>query len=436
MAMQADEEARFLDGFSEYAQTLHCVHCGLCLSACPTYVLTGREADSPRGRILLMRGFAEGKLRMTPEASKHLSRCILCRACETTCPSGIQMTDMIEAFRQGQPRKRGLLEPGGLLGRWLLRRVIPHRRRLAAITDLLYVYQQTGLRRVVKALGGRFWPKLAALDGLQPEIPAPALRRIETDTARPEGFHARGKARMRVGLFLGCVASEWFAGVHHATIRVLQRNGCHVVVPDAQTCCGALHRHAGLVQEADALLRQNALAFSEAGVDVVVVNAAGCGASLRAPPARSAARMEVPVRDICEFLDEIGIVPPPGRIARTVACHQPCQLIHGQKTGPGAVERLLGAIPGIRLVPLPHNDRCCGSGAAYSIVHPEISTLLVREKAGWIRAAGAEVLVTGDPGCLLQIRAGLASAGVPVETLHPVELLDRSYGLNPRSSFI
>jgi glycolate oxidase iron-sulfur subunit len=343
------------------------------------------------------------------------------------------MADMAESFGQGLNRRCGFRRPGGIAGRWLLRHVVPHRHRLAAITDLLYVAQQAGLRRIVKALGSRFWRKLAALDALLPEIPAPALRGIETDKTRPEGYPARGKARMRVGLFLGCTTAQWFPGVHLATIRVLQKSGCHVVVPEAQTCCGALHRRSGLVRDADSLVRQNVLAFSEARVDVVVVNDSQCGASLMAPPSESSARMEVPVRDLLEFLDEIGIPAPTGKIEKTVAhhwpCHgSPCHGAHGQKTGPGAVERLLGAIPGIRLVPLRHGDRPCGGRGAYSVLHPEISIPLLDEQVRWIRSAGAEVVVTEDPGCLLRIRAGLAGTGPPVETLHPVELLDRSYG--------
>ena len=243
---------------------------------------------------------------------------------------------------------------------------------------------------------------------------------------------------MRVGLFLGCIASEWFAPTHRATIRVLQRNGCDVVVPQAQTCCGALHRHTGLLDEGAKLFEENAAVFHESGVDVVIVNAAGCGAALKEAPPTSGTvpsgtvppRGEspgVPVRDICEFLDEVGINEPAGRIEKTAVYDQPCHLLHGQKVAGSVVENLLRTIPGLRLVPLENSDRCCGSGGAYNLLEPEIAGALGKEKAAAITATNADIVVTGNPGCAMQIRSALGKNGI--EVLHPVELLDRAYSL-------
>jgi glycolate oxidase iron-sulfur subunit len=283
----------------------------------------------------------------------------------------------------------------------------------------------------VRAAARKWWRGLAALEALQPRIPHPALRRIETDATRPEGYPARGKARLRAGLFLGCIASEWFAPVHHATIRVLQRNGCDVVLPEAQTCCGALHRHGGFLAEAAELHARNAAAFASAGVDVVVVNAAGCGAALKEPPHGSAG-LGPPVRDICEFLDEIGIAAPAGRIEARATYHQACHLVHGQRLGPEVVLGLLRRIPGLELVPLADSDRCCGAGGVYNLVHPELARPIGDEKVKAILATGARIAVTGNPGCTLQILAGLSESGI--EVLHPVELLDRSYAREERGT--
>ncbi len=437
MTIPTEKESQFTRRFQEYTRTLDCIHCGLCIPYCPTHGVTGREADSPRGRIYLLRGYAESGDGLSTEAEKHLLQCIVCRACETVCPSGIRMGEMMESFREELNRKQKLKGPGHHVARFLLRHVLPYRGRIAALSDILYAYQATGLRRLVASLARRISKRLAGLEQLQPDIPAPSLRRIETDRVRPEGYPAEGKARMRVGLFLGCIASEWFAPAHRATIRVLQKNGCDVVLPEAQTCCGALHRHGGFLEDAADLYRRNAKVFNRARVDAVIVNAAGCGAALKEPPHGLEAGMGAPVRDVCEFLDEIGIVPPAGRIPKKVAYHQPCHLVHGQRIGPRAVESILTTIPGLLLVPLADSDRCCGSGGVYNLLHPEMAEPLLEEKVRAILDSGAEILVTGNPGCAMQVRSGLSSRpeGRLVEILHPVELLDRSYSIpHPRTT--
>jgi len=449
VTIPASLEAGFKAKFAEYTRTLDCVHCGLCIQNCPTYGVTGRESDSPRGRIYLMRGYAESDLEISPEARRHLDQCIVCRGCETVCPSGIRMGDMMESFRHEMrrtPSRRFLTRLLDRLkdaaARSILMGVLPHRARIAALTDFLYFYDRTGLRRLFRwaaRLGsrgpahrffGRLSARLAGLDGLLPPILPPSRRRIDAEAAASGGlFRAAGKARVRAALFLGCISSEWYADVHRATIRVLTENGCDVLVPAAQTCCGALHRHGGHIEDAADLYARNRDAFAEQKSDVLIVNAAGCGASLREPPHSMPEGLGLPVRDVCEFLDEIGIRTPSGEIPRKVAHHQACHLVHAQRVQASAVENLLARIPGLSLVPLPDADRCCGAGGIYNLLHPEMAEPLQAEKVAAILGTGAEIVATGNPGCWLQIRAGLNGRGV--EVLHPVELLARAYGSRP-----
>jgi glycolate oxidase iron-sulfur subunit len=405
--------------FRKYAGTLDCVHCGLCLEDCPTYGITRREADSPRGRIYLMRGWAEGRIAVSDEARRHLDLCIVCRACESVCPSGVRMGQLAASFRTTLNRERPTGLAASRSGRFFLRHILPSRRAIATASDFLELYQRAGLRRPVGAILSRLSGRLARLHELQPDIPARSLRRIATDRTQPAGFPAIGERRHRVGLFLGCIASEWYAHVHRATIRVLNRNGCDVVVPDEQTCCGALHEHAGLLDEAHELLERNARAFARAGVDAVIVNAAGCGATLKEGPSA------LPVRDVCEFLAEIDLVKPARPVPKHVAYDQPCHLQHGQRIGEDVVLGLLRLIPELEIIPLAHNDRCCGAGGVYNLLHAEIADALLAEKVAAIRESGADTVVTGNPGCDLQLRYGLAGTGVAVA--HPVELLDHAY---------
>jgi glycolate oxidase iron-sulfur subunit len=411
--------------FAEYARTLDCVHCGLCLPHCPTYGVTGREADSPRGRIHLMRAWAEQRLELSGDAHDRLDACIVCRNCESVCPSGIRMGDMMEGFRAQTVRSRPGAVAASPAARWLLRSVLPDRARIARLADVLEAYQRLGLSRAVGTALRALAPAIAPLHDRQPRIPPRRVRRVETDRVRPGGFPARGPRRARVALFLGCIGAEWFAPVHRATLRVLARNGCDVVVPDAQTCCGALHRHAGFADEARALLERNARVFAALDADAVIVNAAGCGASLKEP--LDATLPRPPYRDVLEFLADLGLSPAPDRpLPRRVAYDQPCHLVHAQRVGRGAVEPLLRRIEGLALVPLADSERCCGAGGIYNLVHPEMADPILAEKVEAIRRSGAEIVATGNPGCALQLAHGLRGTGI--EVLHPIELLDQAYG--------
>jgi glycolate oxidase iron-sulfur subunit len=416
------EESHFAARFAEYARTLDCIHCGLCIPHCPTHSVTGREADSPRGRIHLMRGYAEGRFELSAGAELHLAQCIVCRACESVCPSGIRMGEMMESFRE----EMGRLDARKTVSaaeRFFFRKLLPYRSRLALLSDVLELYQKMRLARIVQALLERVSPALARAHALQPAIPSRAVRRLETERSRPQGYAALGERRARVALFLGCIAAEWFAPVHRATIRVLQRNGCDVVIPDDQTCCGALHRHAGLLADARELEARNARAFAR-DFDAVIVNSAGCGASLKEPLDRHD-RSGLPFRDVCEFLHELGLRAPDRAVKRKVAYDEPCHLVHGQRIGREVVERLLAKIPELERVPLTGSERCCGAGGVYNLRHPEMAEPVLEEKVRAIRKSGADTVATGNPGCAMQIAKGLR--GRSIEVVHPIELLDRAY---------
>jgi glycolate oxidase iron-sulfur subunit len=369
-----------------------------------------------------MRGWAEGQFELSEESHGHLDQCIVCRACEGVCPSGIRMGEMVESFRAATGPDRPAASPSRW-GRWLFREILPHRGRIAALSDLLELYQRSGLRDLVGRALPRVSARLTRLHSMQPDVPLRAARRIETDR-RHAAFPAEGERRARVALFLGCVGSEWFAPVHRATIRVLTRNGCEVVVPHAQTCCGALHRHAGVLGDAAKLLAKNRSVFAEAGVDAVIVNAAGCGASLKEPLA-GVEEGPPSYQDVCEFLGELDIHPPERALPAKVAYDQPCHLVHGQGIGGDVVERLLRLVPELELVPLAGSERCCGAGGVYNLRHPEMAEPILAEKTAAIRESGAEIVVTGNPGCAMQIAYGLR--GTEIEVLHPVEILARAY---------
>jgi glycolate oxidase iron-sulfur subunit len=331
---------------------------------------------------------------------------------------------MAEVFRDSR-RRRGRRGPGGLLAALVLRHVIPHRRRIAALSDVLLFLERCGLRRAWRAVLRLAAPRLLEIEDLLPPMASRAERAVEADAAAAGGsFRPAGKPRVRVGLFLGCIAGEWYSAVHRAAIRVLVANGCEVVVPPSQTCCGAIHRHAGYLDDAAALFRRNAEAFGGGRADVVVSDAAGCGASLKEPPP-GAPDLGVPVRDLCEFLDEIGIAPPALPFERRVAHHPACHLVHAQRVPAATVEGLLRKVPGLHLVPLADADQCCGAGGVYNLLHPRMSREVLRAKVDAVLRSGAEVVATANPGCWLQIRAGLAGHGI--EVLHPVEILARSY---------
>ena len=427
-----------------------CVHCGFCLPTCPTYLLWGRETDSPRGRIALIKGGLAGETTITDRFIHHFDTCLGCMACVTACPSGVQYDKLIEATRP-QIERRG----DRTLGDRLFRRIIfglfpyPGRLRLAAVT--LWAYQRLGLQQLVRATGLlHLLP--ARLRAMEAVLPAVSLRRAWSNP--PVRVPASGERRRRVGLLLGCVQRVFFDEVNAATIRVLAAEGCEVVIPRSQGCCGALMLHSGLEADAAEMARRFIDAFEAeaADVDTIVINAAGCGSTLkqyghllRDDPvyAERARALAVKCTDISELLDELEPRAPRHPVLLRIAYHDACHLQHAQ----GVTEeprRVLRTIPGLELCEIPEADICCGSAGVYNLVEPHTAVELGDRKARHILTTRADAVVSSNPGCLLQIASRLEQAGQPTRSYHLVELLDASIkgeaialptnGLEPRQA--
>ncbi len=404
-----------------YARSLDCVHCGLCLQACPTYRETGRETSSPRGRIYLMRGVAEGHVPLEGVVAEEMYLCLGCRACETACPSGVEYGAMLEEMRarvEDSGARRGWARR---VERFVLRRILPHPWRLGRLLDAVALAQRLWLDRMVAA----FLPRgLREARALLPEIPPRSQRR-----GLPELIEAEGERRGRVALFAGCIMPELFGDVNAATARTLARNGFDVVVPRDQGCCGALHAHAGDESWAHALARRNVRAFREAEVDAVIVNSAGCGAAMREAErwlGGDGAAFAASVRDVAEFLDSVGLRQLPGRVDARVCYDDPCHLVHGQGVG-AAPRRILAQIPGVVLVEHDDPTSCCGAAGIYNLTHRRMSEAILERKLDAFSEADPDVIATGNPGCLMQIRVGAKRRGLRARVLHPVELLDAAY---------
>jgi glycolate oxidase iron-sulfur subunit len=411
-----------------------CVHCGMCLEACPTYKELREEADSPRGRLYLIRGLVEKKLQPTPSVVAHLDRCLDCRACETACPSTVKYGEILEKTRTSLQPSRPL-SVAARLGRWLAFQVLlPSRAAQAVLFKLLWLAQVLGLVRLGSWLARRrLLPRALAAAAAQP--PRVPFRSFRARHAQTTVFPAKGERRLRVALFTGCVADQLFADVNEATVQVLTRNGCEVVVVPGERCCGALHIHNGAREQAKELARENVRVFEQGGFDAVVSNAAGCGAELRHYGAllagdEAAARFGARVRDVTELLVELGLRPPPaapgqGTPAR-VAYDEPCHLLHAQKVSEPP-KQLLRAIGGLALVHLDEADACCGGAGAYWLQQPALSASVTARKLDAIRRSGAEIVATGNPGCILQIRGAARAAGLQLRVEHPIVLLAEAY---------
>jgi glycolate oxidase iron-sulfur subunit len=410
-----------------------CVHCGLCLAYCPTFSLLGTEMDSPRGRIFLVKSLAEGRMSLSDSTVRHLSLCLDCRACETVCPAGVPYGRLIEAAKAEIERQR----PGGpvrRIFRWLnFGLLLGHPRLLALAASGARLYQASGLQRLARRSGliRRLPGTLPAWDALLPTIPSKAER-----AAPPRLTPAEGPRRARVALLTGCVQSVVFGAHNRATVRVLAKNGCDVVVPDGQGCCGALNAHGGDHARALAMARSTIDTFEAAGVEAVIVNTSGCGAHMKAyghlladDPAYAARakRFAASVQDLAEFLAREPLRGPLLPVPLTYTYHDPCHVVHGQKIK-NEPRQLLAQIPGLRLVELAESDWCCGSAGIYNLTQPEMATRLLHRKVGHVLATQAEAVVTANPGCILQIQAGLSAHDAKVNVLHLVEILDRAYG--------
>jgi glycolate oxidase iron-sulfur subunit len=421
-----------------------CVHCGFCLPACPTYQLWAEEMDSPRGRIYLVNQLLDGA-ELTPAAAEHFDRCLGCMACMTACPSGVQYDQLIEAARVWTEEARSSAASPAAEGpadgkrpvrdraaRVAIFSLFPYPKRLRAMTAPLRLAQRTGLdRRMARSrLPGRVSPTLgAALRLAPPAVSAAAARPL------PRRVPALGTRRAVVGMLTGCVQSVFFPQVNAATARVLAAEGCDVVIPRGQGCCGALSLHSGREEEAMTFARRTIATFEQAGVDAVVVNSAGCGSAMKEYErllrgadggwAERAAEMSGKVRDLAEFLAELGPAAPRHPLPVTAAYHDACHLAHAQRITRQPRE-LLRAIPGLTLVEVPDAGTCCGSAGVYNLLQPEAASELGARKAESVQSTGASLLISANPGCSLQIASALAERGQDIAVAHTAEVLDAS----------
>jgi glycolate oxidase iron-sulfur subunit len=413
----------------DYRLFLDCVHCGLCTSACPTYLELGDENDSPRGRIYLMRAVTDGRTPLTERVRRHLELCLDCRACETACPSGVQYGKLIEPFRVAMEHTGdGPKRSSDWFHRWVLFGLFTNPQRMRRLLAPARLAQRSGLMglasalRLTKLLPGPLQRLATMLPPLERSLPA-----------LPEIMPAIGRRRARVALFTGCVADAMFRGTHWATARVLQHNGCDVLVPRAQRCCGAIHFHAGSSEPARELADANVAAFGSSDVDAVIVNVAGCGAMLKdyghhwhdAGTAERTA-LAASVRDVHEFLDDLGFMAPEGPVPMVATYHDACHLGHAQKIRE-APRRLLAKVPGLELRELPESEICCGAAGTYNLTEPEMAARLGRRKLENILKTGADVVLTANAGCLLQIAREARQRGRLLRVAHPIDVIDESY---------
>ena len=444
-----------------YARALSCVHCGLCLPACPTYTETGHEADSPRGRIQLMRGLADGLIQPTESVKLHLDLCLDCRGCETACPSGVVYHELIEEtrarFAEQESKDPNIkLDTSSKLMRWLFFNVFTNSRRLKIALLPARVMQKIGMYNLLRRSGimkilpaqlrkmeqmlpptGNIWPRplperVAATNGTGSAFATVIDALGATKSDKP----ATRKAT--VGFFPGCIGSVMFEDVNRMAVELLAASGAEVVIPRAAGCCGAIHHHNGAHHPAEHMAKNNIDLFlprnGEAAVDFIATNIAGCGAMLREYDfllrddpeyAERAKEFSRRVRDISEVLLHLGLPAMKHRIDETITYHDACHLAHAQKVI-AQPRQLLASIPGIKMVALPESDMCCGAAGTYNLQHPEMAQRLAARKLSSIAVTGATTCATGNVGCAMHIGSEAAARGQTVRIVHPVELLHRA----------
>lgn len=419
----------------DYQRFMDCVHCGLCLGSCPTFVETGNEADSPRGRIYLWRAVTDGRLELDDTVRHHLDLCLECRACETACPSGVQYGQIISSYKKDMASTGRAAPMLGWFSRWMLFHLTPYRTRMRWALKPVWLAQKLRLDGVLR-LFSKIMPQ--SLRRMQDIVP-----RLQRHYGKlPELLPAEGKRRARVALLIGCAADAFFPQTTLATARVLQANGCEVWVPPGQVCCGALHYHSGLVEPAQQFARTNCEAFAESKhpVDAIITNAGGCGPVLKeyghilhGTDAKEVGQAFAgKVRDISEFLMELGPLAPKHPLPITATYHDACGLSHAQKIRQPP-RQLLQMIPELKLVPLAESEHCCGAAGSYNLTQPEMSAHLGNRKAANIAATGAQAVFSGNVGCTLQIGRHLREKNVKMWVAHPIDALWASYsGVRPR----
>lgn len=420
-----------------YEDYTRCIHCGLCLNACPTYRLWNLEADSPRGRIQQMfhvfqgeiTGQPAGEPRITDSFVDHIDKCLDCRACETACPSGVEYGKLVEHARARIERSYERSWLARATRDFIFQEFFSASHFIEDAARVFRLYQRSGLQAVARGIGILKLLGLAERDRLLPRIDDDFFFSRIGSTFAPAGGR-----RARVAFFAGCIANVTFSALQEATVRVLAANGCEVVVPLEQTCCGALSEHAGFREAARELARRNLAAFQLEDFDAIVTNAAGCGSTLKEydhlflptePQYDQAQAFAAKTRDVTEFLADLGLTAKLYPLRHRVTYQDSCHLLHGQKIRE-APRKLLSAIPHLDFVELPYSEICCGSAGTYNVTETEASLELLAEKMRHAQSTGAEVLATANPGCILQLRAGTSLHRTNQEVLHVVELLDRA----------
>ena len=408
-----------------------CVHCGFCLSTCPSYRVLGKEMDSPRGRIYLMDAINEGEIALNTATVEHFDSCLGCLACVSTCPSGVQYDKLISATRHQVERNYNRSLPDKLV-RQLIFSLFPNPDLLRILLFPLLVYQKLGISKVLQATGliKAISPRLAAMESILPEI---TLKSFQDNL--PDIIPAKGEKRYRVGVILGCVQRLFFSGVNEATVRVLTANGCEVVIPKSQGCCAALPEHQGQTEQAKVLARQMIDSFADTHVDFVIINAAGCGHTLKEyghiladdpEYAEKAKIFAAKVKDSQEFLANVGLTAKLSPLTDknlTLVYQDACHLLHGQKISVQP-RQLLKQIPGVTLKEPIDAALCCGSAGIYNMLQPEVAEELGKQKAENLLNTGADLIASPNPGCSLQISKYLQ--GKTISVMHPMELLDYS----------
>lgn len=419
----------------DYSVVQQCMHCGLCLPTCPTYDATRLERNSPRGRIALMRSIADGRLEATEAFADEMYFCLGCLACMTACPAGVNYAELFEHARAEAEQSGVLNSPKrSLIRSFTLRWLFMELPRLQLVGHVLRLYQQLGLQSFLRRSGFlRLLPKrLRELEAMTPAV----KEQFSADLIEPVTAPTDGRRRYRVAMLLGCAQDLIFSDVNRDTVEVLARNGCEVVTPPAQHCCGSLHAHNGEWELAQQLARKNIDQFPPAEFDAIITNAGGCGSHLKHYAKllagdrvyeKRAHEWDSKVKDIHEWLAQTGVAAPPeGGRSQVVTYHESCHLCHGQKIT-SQPRRLLSAIPGVKLVELFESNWCCGSAGIYNLTQPEMANQLLDRKMKHIRSTGCTVVATGNPGCLLQIINGARKEGLALRVVHPVTLLAEAY---------
>jgi glycolate oxidase iron-sulfur subunit len=407
-----------------------CVHCGMCLEACPTYELLGHEQNSPRGRVHLIKSVAEGKLFVNEAFAEPVFTCLDCRACTTACPSNVEVGSLIEEARGQIRQAMPLTGVKGTVSKLFLKGLFPHQNRLNSLGSLLKFYQKSGIQKVVRKTGliNVMPDHLVEMEKIMPEIKTPVLKKYKNIKL----IKAKGKTKREVSMLTGCVMDVFFSDINEATINVLTRNGNDVTIPKNQTCCGALHIHAGDRETGRQLAKQNIEAFK--GSETVIVNAAGCGCMLKEYDellhddpewSEKAKDFSAKVEDISKFLHDTGYEKPKAELNKRITYHDACHLAHGQGIRQEPRDLLI-SIPGVEMVHMPNSDRCCGSGGIYNITNPEMADAVLESKMKNV-PDDVDMISMGNPGCMLQLAIGVEKYGRDQKVVHTVQLLDWAY---------